>query len=83
MKKQTDMGGEVLTLIREEGIADLGEDFGVDGDLFLAGLDSMAVMQLLVAVGERWAVVLEAGDVTKENFGTASALAKLIESKMS
>ncbi len=69
---------QVLGLIRDEGIVELGDGFGAGEDLFEAGLDSMAVMQLLVAAGERFGVVLEAGDVTRENFATAGALAGLI-----
>ena len=69
---------EILGLIREEGIVELGNGFGAGDDLFEAGLDSMAVMQLLVAAGERFDVTLDAGDVTRENFVTAQALARLI-----
>ncbi len=65
-------------MIRDEGIVELDGGFGGGDDLFEAGLDSMAVMQLLVAAGERFGVMLEAGDVTRENFSTAEALARLI-----
>jgi acyl carrier protein len=82
-RRDTDTAAEILELIRDEGIVGLEEGVGAEGDLFAAGLDSMAVMQLLVAVGERWGVMLEAGDVTKENFGTASALAKLVDARKS
>ena len=70
--------GEIIALIREEAIVDLDDGFGPTDDLFTAGLDSMALMQLLVAVGEKWNVSLEAADVTKENFATATALAMLL-----
>ena len=72
----------ILGLIREEGIVDLADDFGTADDLFEAGLDSMAVMQLLVAAGERFGVTLAAADVTRENFGTADALAAVIRAKL-
>lgn len=65
-------------MLRVEGIVELPEGFGAGDDLFAAGLDSMAVMQLLVAVGERWGVQLEAAEVTRENFATAAALAGLL-----
>ena len=65
-------------MIRAEGIIELDGQFGSGDDLFEAGLDSMAVMQLLVAAGERFGVTLEPGDVTRENFATAEALARLI-----
>lgn len=75
------MAAAVLQLVRDEGIIEAGDDFGPDDDLFAAGLDSMAVMQLLVAAGERWGVHFDAADVTKENFATAAALANLIKAR--
>lgn len=69
----------LLALIREERIVELPDGFAAGDDLFAAGLDSMAVMQLLVAVGEKWQVRLGAADVTRENFGSAAALARLLE----
>lgn len=77
------MADEILGVIREEGIVELADGFGAGDDLFEAGLDSMAVMQLLVAAGERFGVTLEVGDVTKENFATAEALARLIGARIS
>ena len=72
---------QVLDLIRAEGILTLKDDFGGEDDLFLAGLDSMAVMQLLVALEERFGVGFAAADVTRERFRSASGLAQWMESK--
>ena len=72
---------EVMTMLREEGLVDLTEDFPADGDLFVAGLDSMAVMQLIVVVEERFAAVIGPEDVGRENLGTPAALAGLIGRK--
>jgi acyl carrier protein len=72
---------EILGLIREEGIVDVAEEFGAGDDLFEAGLDSMAVMQLLVAAGERFGVNIDAGDVTRENFANCETLAEMIRGK--
>lgn len=47
-------------------------------DLFEAGLDSMALMQLVVLLEEKWGVATPAEDLTTENFRTASALAMLM-----
>lgn len=76
-----DLAAEVIAVIRGEGIANLGEGFGVDDDLFLAGIDSMALMQLLVALEERFGIAFGAEDVTRERFRTAAVLAAVIESK--
>lgn len=77
-----DLAEELLGVIRSEGIVGLAEGFGATDDLFLAGMDSMAVMQLLVAVEERYGVAFATEDVTKAHFGTAAALARLLDGKL-
>lgn len=73
------VAADVIELIRGEGIAELDSGFGPDDDLFVAGLDSLALMQLLVLVRERFGVALRAGDMTRENLRTPRLLAALIE----
>lgn len=70
--------GEVLEMLRQEELVDLPPGAGPLTDLFAAGLDSMAVMQLIVVVEERWGVVLGPADVGRENLGTAAAIAELV-----
>lgn len=77
------MAVRVLEAIRAEGIVELPGDFGVGDDLFVAGLDSMAVMQLLVVLEERFGVAFAVEDVTRERFRSAAALAELLEGKRS
>jgi len=50
-------------------------------DLFEAGLDSMAIMQLLLHIEDHFKVVLEPADLSRENFQTTSKIATLITSK--
>jgi acyl carrier protein len=69
---------DVIALIRDEEILSLDDGFGPDDDLFAAGLDSLALMQLLVAASERFGVMLQAGDVTRENLRTPESLARLL-----
>ena len=45
---------DVVEMLREEGLVDLPAGTGGDTDLFDAGMDSMAVMQLIVIIEERW-----------------------------
>lgn len=71
-------GNTVIEWLRSEEILDLTEGFSTADDLFLAGLDSMAVMQLVVAAEERFGVLLQVADLSKENLGTAESLAALI-----
>jgi len=69
---------EVVEMLRAEGLVDLPA--GADGatDLFAAGMDSMAVMQLIVIIEERWGVRLGAEDATREVLGTPERLAARI-----
>jgi len=75
-------GITVIKWLRSEEILSLDEGFTATDDLFLAGLDSMAVMQLVVAAEERFGVVLQAADLSKDNLGTAEALAALLTTRL-
>lgn len=72
---------ELCAWLDQEGIVELDADFPEAGDLFAAGLDSMAVMQLVVAAEEAFGVVLAPEDLTRLNLSTPSALAALIAKK--
>jgi acyl carrier protein len=72
---------DVVEMLREEELFELPGSFGVDSDLFELGMDSMAVMQLIVIVEERWGVALGAADASRENLGTPSKVAATIQAK--
>jgi acyl carrier protein len=74
---------ELIDWLNDEGVLELEWDFPEDGDLFAAGLDSMAVMQLVVAVEDRFEVELGPEDLTKANLATPTTLAALIATKIS
>jgi len=74
---------ELIDWMNGEGLLELDWDFPEDGDLFAAGLDSMAVMQLVVAVEDEYGVELTPEDLTKEALATPTTLAALIAGKMS
>jgi acyl carrier protein len=74
---------ELIDWLNDEGVLELEWDFPEDGDLAAAGLDSMAVMQLVVAVEDRWAVELGPEDLTKANLATPITLAALIVARTS
>lgn len=74
---------ELIDWLNDEGLVELDWDFSEDGDLLAAGLDSMAVMQLVVAVEDFFGVELAPEDLTRENLETPRKLAALITSKMS
>ncbi|MEP4078271.1 phosphopantetheine-binding protein [Haloferula sp.] len=72
---------DVLKMLRDEGILELADDCGNEVDLFEAGLDSMAVMQLIVVIEERYGVALGVADVSREALGTPSTMAATINAK--
>jgi acyl carrier protein len=74
---------ELIDWLNAEGLLDLDWDFPEDGDLFAAGLDSMAVMQLVVAVEDEYGVELGPDELTRENLATPTTLAALITAKTS
>lgn len=82
-KKNTPTPVELIDWLNDEGVLELDWDFPEDGDLFSAGLDSMAVMQLVVAVEDRYEVELGPEDLTKANLATPTTLAALIAAKVS
>lgn len=71
----------VIAMLREEGIVDLPAGFPADGDLFAEGMDSMAVMQLIVVAEERFGALIGPEDVGRENLATPGDLARLIARK--
>ncbi len=82
-KKNTPTPTELIDWLNDEGVMELDWDFPEDGDLFAAGLDSMAVMQLVVAVEDRFGIELGPEELTKANLATPTTLAALIGSKCS
>ena len=69
---------DVIGMLREEGIVDLPADFPAEGDLFAEGMDSMAVMQLIVVAEERFGARIGPEDAGRENLGRPADLARLI-----
>ncbi len=63
-------------------LIELEPAFGPDDDLFQAGLDSMAIMQLLLTIEEAFGPVIPMGEVTRENFHSTSAIARLVTGKL-
>lgn len=66
---------ELLRLVRDHLLDGIGEDFDVLASLPDAGLDSMAIMQLLLLIEDRFDVWLPEEDLTRENFACIRSLA--------
>lgn len=74
------MENELTLLLRTE-ILDTEEALTPRSDLFAAGLDSMGIMQLLLAIEDRFGVAIDPADLSRENFSTAEKIAALIAEK--
>lgn len=68
---------QLVSFIRER-LLDTPPDFDAESSLYEAGLDSMALMQLLILIEAEYAVVLPDSDLTHRNFSTARRVAELI-----
>jgi acyl carrier protein len=68
---------KLLEIVSKE-ILEVGPTFHEDSDLFDAGLDSMAIMQLLIQIETHFGVQLRVGQLTKANFSTVNQIAALI-----
>lgn len=68
---------KLLKIISTE-ILETDADFHEHTDLYGVGLDSMATMQLVIRIEQNFSIKLPVNKITKENFSTVSALAKLL-----
>lgn len=64
----------LLERIRAE-LLEIGAGFGIDDDLFHAGLDSMAIMQVIMILEEEFGAKLPDRLIKRETFATARAVA--------
>ncbi|MCX6849770.1 MAG: acyl carrier protein [Verrucomicrobia bacterium] len=71
----------VIELLTSEHILEPQEPLTPDTDLFSMGLDSMAMMQLLLLIEERFRLTINPAEMTRERFATASALAGFLGEK--
>lgn len=67
----------LLSRISNE-LIELEPGFGLDSDLFGAGLDSMAIMQVLLIVEEEFGVKLPDASIKRETFSTARRIAEAV-----
>jgi acyl carrier protein len=74
------MENELTALIATE-ILDTDQALTPQSDLFAAGLDSMGIMQLLLAIEDRFGVAIDPADLSRDNFSTAEKIAALVAEK--
>jgi len=73
---------EKLSALISERILETGAGFSADSDLYAAGLDSMAIMQLLLVLEEEFSVSIPVESVSRKNFSTVRTIADLLRTKL-
>ena len=68
---------QLVTLVSER-LLETQPGFGPESDLYEAGLDSMALMQLLILVEEEYGVSIPEKALTRKNFGSVRQLANVV-----
>ena len=68
---------QLVVLLRER-LLETPHAFDATTDLYTMGMDSMAIMQLLIIVEEEYGVALPECGLTRQNFTTVRQLARLI-----
>ena len=67
-----------LVILIAERLLETQPSFSPECDLYQHGLDSMAIMQLLVLLEEEYGVSLPESALTRKNFGSVRQLAGLL-----
>lgn len=67
----------LLARIRTD-LIETSDGFGIDSDLFAAGLDSMSIMQLTLLIEEEFGAHLPDRLITRDTFSTARHIAAAI-----
>ena len=80
MPDQATLEQQLATLIQENVLQSAGE-LTPESNLFDAGLDSMAIMQLLLLVEDHYGVMPPESDLTRDNFATPRDLARLLHQR--
>lgn len=71
----------VIELLTSEHILEPQEPILPETDLFTLGLDSMAMMQLLLQIEQRFQLTVNPSEMTRERFATAGSLATFLREK--
>ncbi|MDZ4287109.1 MAG: acyl carrier protein [Prosthecobacter sp.] len=71
----------VIALLIEQQIVDPSDPLTPESDLFACGMDSLAMMQLLLHLERDFAVRISPEEMTRERFATAAALAAWLSTR--
>lgn len=72
---------EDIRMLISDRLFPLDESFAADSDLYEEGLDSMALMQLILGLEQEFGVQVTPEDLDREHFKTLQAIAQLVETK--
>jgi len=78
--QQEPLEKQLVHLVRER-LLETAPGFNADSNLYDCGLDSMAIMQLLILVEEEYGVELPEAELTRQNFSTVRHVAGLIRAR--
>jgi acyl carrier protein len=78
--QQATLEQQLVALISER-LLETPPGFNEDSDLYESGLDSMAIMQLLILVEEEYGVALPESELTRQNFSTVRNIAGVIRAR--
>ncbi len=70
-----------ISRLISERLLETSTGFDLDSDLYEVGLDSMAIMQLLVLVEKEFGAVIPDSDLTRHNFSSVRQLAQIIRDR--
>jgi acyl carrier protein len=72
----------VLKLLIDQQIVDPAEPITADSDLFACGMDSLAMMQLLLHLERVFSVRIAPEEMTRDRFATAASLATWLSGRL-
>ena len=72
---------DVIRLLLTEHILEPDEAITPEADLFALGLDSMALMQLMLQIEVRFGITISPAELSRDHFATAEALAAFLNRK--
>ena len=80
--QQESLENQLVQLVSER-LLETQPGFDADSNLYESGLDSMAIMHLLILIEEEYGVALPESELTRQNFSTVRSVAGLIRARTS